>query len=102
MTALSKLAGTMVLVATVWLSSAPTAAAAEGVLDRVAKTGEFRIGYATGSPPLSFSDADGKPAGYSIELCRHIGRTLQRELGLPKLEFIFVPLISMQDRLSAV
>lgn len=102
MTAFSKLAGVMVLVAAAGLSSAPPAGAADGVLDRVAETGTFRIGYATGSPPLSFNDADGNPAGYSIELCRHIGRTLQRELGLPKLEFTFVPLVSMQDRLSAV
>ncbi len=98
----SKPAGVMALVAAAGLLTAPPAAATDGVLDRVAETGEFRIGYATGSPPLSFTDADGKPAGYSIELCRHIGRTLQRELGLPKLEFTFVPLISMQDRLSAV
>lgn len=102
MTAFSKLAGVMVLVAAAGLSSAPPAGAADGVLERVAETGTFRIGYATGSPPLSFNDADGNPAGYSIELCRHIGRTLQRELGLPKLEFTFVPLVSMQDRLSAV
>jgi len=102
MTAFSKLAGTMVLIAAVGLFCVPPGAAAEGVLDRVAETGEFRIGYATGSPPLSFNDADGKPAGYSIELCRHIGRTLQRELGLAKLEFTFVPLVSMQDRLNAV
>jgi ABC-type amino acid transport substrate-binding protein len=102
MTAFSKLAGVMVLVAAAGLSSAPPAGAADGVLDRVAESGEFRIGYATGSPPLSFNDADGNPAGYSIELCRHIGRTLQRELGLPKLEFTFVPLVSMQDRLKAV
>ena len=102
MTAFSKLAGTMVLIAAVGLFCLPPGAAAEGVLDRVAETGAFRIGYATGSPPLSFNDADGKPAGYSIELCRHIGRTLQRELGLAKLEFTFVPLVSMQDRLNAV
>ncbi|WP_405236000.1 amino acid ABC transporter substrate-binding protein [Lentisalinibacter orientalis] len=102
MTAFSKLAGVMVLIAAAGLSSAPPAGAADGVLDRVAETGAFRIGYATGSPPLSFNDADGNPAGYSIELCRHIGRTLQRELGLPKLEFTFVPLVSMQDRLKAV
>jgi len=102
MTVFSKLAGAMVLVAAAGLSSAQPAGAAEGVLERVAETGEFRVGYATGSPPLSFTDADGNPAGYSIELCRHIGRTLQRELGLAKLEFTFVPLVSMQDRLSAV
>jgi len=62
----------------------------------------LRIGYPVGAPPLAFNDADGKPVGYSIELCRHIGRTLQRELGLETLDFTYVPLVSMEDRLGAV
>ncbi len=102
MTGFSKPAIAMVLFAAAGLLMALPATAAASVLDRVAQTGEFRIGYPTGSPPLSFDDADGKPSGYSIELCRHIGRTLQRQLGLEKLDFTFVPLISMEDRLSAV
>ena len=96
----SRLAGTLLLVVTAGLWSAVPAAA--GVLERVAETGEFRIGYPTGSPPLAFNDADGRPDGYSIALCRHIGRTLQRELGLEKIDFIFVPLVSMEERLGAV
>ena len=95
-----RLAGTLLLVALAGFWSA--APAAGGVLDRVAETGEFRIGYPTGSPPLAFNDADGKPDGYSIALCRHIGRTLQRELGLEQLDLTFVPLVSMEARLGAV
>lgn len=96
----SRLAGTLLLIAAAGLPNAATAAGS--VLDRVAERGEFRIGYPTGSPPLAFDDADGRPVGYSIELCRHIGRTLQRELGLEKLEFTYVPLVSIEDRLGAV
>jgi len=102
MTRLSKLAGALVLAATAGLFTTSAATAADSVLDRVAETGEFRIGYAPGSPPLSFEDGDGEPAGYSIELCRHIGRTLERQLGLEELAFTYVPLVSMEDRLGAV
>jgi len=94
----SRLAAALLFVA----AAANAAAAADSILDRVAETGELRIGYPVGAPPLAFNDADGKPVGYSIELCRHIGRTLQRELGLETLDFTYVPLVSMEDRLGAV
>lgn len=78
------------------------ALAADSVLDRIAETGEFRIGYAPGSPPLSFRDAEGRPDGYSIALCRHIANHIQAELGIDRLKLAFVPLVTMEDRLGAV
>lgn len=78
------------------------AAAAGSVLDRIAETGEFRIGFATGSPPLSYVDAEGKAVGYSIDLCRHVASRIRVELGLEQLKIKYVPLVAMEDRLAAV
>ncbi len=71
-------------------------------LQRVAETGEFRIGYVPDAPPLSFTDRDGNAAGYSIDLCRHIASAVREELELEKIDIVFTPLVSMEDRLSAI
>lgn len=71
-------------------------------LKRVAETGEFRIGFVPDAPPLSFRDAKGNVAGYSIDLCRHIASKVRDELGLEKIDIIFTPLVAVEDRLSAV
>lgn len=89
------------LVAALLLASTK-AQAADGVLDRIAESGEFRIGFATGSPPLSYIDEEGKAVGYSIDLCRHVASRIRDELGLDQLKLSFTPLVTMEDRLSAV
>ena len=71
-------------------------------LKRIADTGEIRIGYVPDAPPLSFEDANGNVVGYSIDLCRHITSTIKSELGLDNIEIVFTPLVSMEDRISAV
>ncbi|MDJ0760679.1 MAG: amino acid ABC transporter substrate-binding protein [Woeseiaceae bacterium] len=71
-------------------------------LERIAETGEFRIGYVPDAPPLSFKDFEGDAIGYSVDLCKHIAATVKDHLGLEKLETSFVPLVSMEDRISAV
>ena len=71
-------------------------------LKRVSETGEFRIGYVPDAPPLSFRDGDGKVVGYSIDLCRHIASVVRDELGLEKIDIVYTPLESMEQRLSAI
>lgn len=71
-------------------------------LQRIAETGEFRIGYVPDAPPLSFEDGDGNATGYSIDLCRHIASTVRDELGLEMINIVYTPLVSMEDRLSAI
>jgi ABC-type amino acid transport substrate-binding protein len=78
---------------------------AEGPVDtltRVSETGQFRIGYVPDAPPLSFLGDNGTVAGYSIDLCRHIASTIRDELGLEKIDIVYTPLASMEERLSAV
>ncbi len=85
------------------LACASSSALADSpTLERVAETGEFRIGYVPDAPPLSFEDFKGDAIGYSIDLCKHVAATVKEHLGLEKLETKFVPLVSMEDRISAV
>ena len=71
-------------------------------LNRIAETGEFRIGFVPDAPPMSFLDASGNAVGYSIDLCRQIASAIRNDLGLEKVEIAFTPLVSMEDRLSGV
>ncbi len=71
-------------------------------LERVLETGEFRIGYVPDAPPLSFRDSNGDVVGYSIDLCRHIASAVRNDLGLEKIDIVYIPLESMEQRLSAI
>jgi glutamate/aspartate transport system substrate-binding protein len=73
-----------------------------GTLLRVAETGEFRIGYVPDAPPLSFQDSENNVVGYSIDLCRRIAAATRDHLGLDKIDIVFTPLPTMEDRLNAV
>ena len=73
----------------------------EGTLDRVAKTGEFRIGYRTDASPLSYENAEGEPSGYSVDLCRRIATAVKSDLGLERFDIKYVPIAS-DDRIDAV
>ncbi len=62
----------------------PAAAArAEGVLQRVAVTGELVVGSEPLLPPLSFRDSSGQPAGYGVEVVRRVQAELSAALGRP-------------------
>lgn len=71
-------------------------------LERVAETGQLRIGFVPDAPPLSFKDSEGNAVGYSIDLCRHIASAVRNELNLEKIDIVFTPLVSMEQRLSAI
>lgn len=81
---------------------AGTALAESPTLSRIAETGEFRIGYVPDAAPLSFIDGDGNVAGYSIDLCRHIASAIRFDLGLEQIDVTFTPLVSIEDRISAI
>lgn len=73
----------------------------EGTLAKIARTGEFVIGYRTDSSPLSYENADGQPSGYSVDLCRRIAVGIKAHLGKDDIETKFVP-VKSDERLSAV
>ena len=46
-------------------------------LARIRETGQINIGYTPNQPPFSSAGVDGKPRGYSIELCQHVASALK-------------------------
>ncbi len=73
----------------------------EGTLEKIARTGEFVIGYRTDASPLSYENADGQPSGYSVDLCRRIAAGVKAHLGKEDIEAKFVRVTS-DERISAI
>jgi len=73
----------------------------EGTLEKIARTGEFLIGYRTDSSPLSFENADGQPSGYSVDMCRRIADGVRAHFGGEDIKTKFVRITS-SERISAV
>jgi ABC-type amino acid transport substrate-binding protein len=93
----------VVLAALVALVAIGPATAAEltGTLKKIKDSGTIVIGHRDESPPFSFIDANGKPAGYSIDLCNRVVHSVKQTLGLADLKVQYVPLAAA-DRIAAV
>ena len=72
------------------LFQAGSCLAGVSVLDRVKETKTLTIAYSASSYPISFNDAAGQPRGYSVDLCRRIAASIQRDLGLETLDIRWV------------
>jgi len=90
------------LVLTLALSCAATWAQADsGALKRIKDSGTITLGYRDNAAPFSFRGTDGKPAGYSVDLCSRIANAIKGELKLKSLKVNWVP-VTAQTRLKAV
>jgi glutamate/aspartate transport system substrate-binding protein len=73
----------------------------QGTLKRIKDSGTIVIGYREQSLPFSFRGDDGKPTGYSIDLCQRIVTGVQQQLKLPKLDVKWVA-VTVDTRIPAV
>ena len=62
------------------------ASAAIGVLERIKATKTMSIAFAPNAYPVSFKNEEGKPSGYSVDLCERVAEAIKRDLGLDKLD----------------
>jgi len=72
-----------------------------GALAQIKKSGVIRLGYLESAPPFSFQETGKAPAGYSVDLCKHVAEAIRKQLGLETLRSEWVPL-TLQSRLTAV
>ena len=95
-----------ILLAAVFL--APTVAFAQmasapfdGRLKKIQETKTISVGYRTDALPFSFEDADKKPAGYTVDMCRGVIAVIERQLGVAPLQVKWVP-VTTQTRFNAI
>ena len=89
--------GLLPAIAFAQMASAPF----EGRLKRIHETKTISVGYRTDALPFSFEDADKKPAGYTVDLCRGVIAVIERQLGVSPLQVKWVP-VTTQTRFSAI
>lgn len=88
------------LLLTVFVSGVGSAQELDGTLKNIKTSGTFTLGYRESAPPFSFPGPDRRPVGYSIELCSHIARVIQKQLGV-NLKLNWVP-VTADNRLDMV
>ncbi|MFC1824875.1 amino acid ABC transporter substrate-binding protein [Thermodesulfobacteriota bacterium] len=73
----------------VFFASPLTAQELTGTLQQIKKSGQIKIGYRVSSPPMSFKDKEGNPAGYSIDICKCIATEVEKKIGADvKLKYV--------------
>jgi ABC-type amino acid transport substrate-binding protein len=73
----------------------------QGTLQKIRANGTIAMGFREQSVPFSFLGTDGKPAGYSVDLCQRIAAAIQKQLALPKLDIKWVP-VTVETRIPAI
>lgn len=79
------------VVASVMPASAFADAGDSPTLKRIEERGVVNIGHRETSIPFSYMDADGKPIGYSIDICMQFVDAIRAELGKPDITVKFTP-----------
>jgi len=92
----------VVLVSLLTLLAGPALAAElEGTLKKIKRTNTITLGHRESSHPFSFVGDDGKPAGYSVDLCTRVAASVAKELALPKLQVKWVK-VTVENRMQAL
>ena len=73
----------------------------EGRLKKIHDTKTINVAYRTDAVPFSFEDAEKKPTGYTVDLCRSVIGVIEKQVGVVPLQIKWVP-VTTQSRLAAV
>ena len=93
---------TLLAIGLVWQASTSYAAdTPTGTLKAIKDRKAVLIGYLKDAFPMSLVGADGKPAGYSIDLCRVIAEQALKAVGLDPANIQYVP-ITLDGRIDAI
>ena len=72
----------------------------DGRLKQIYQTGTIKLAYRSDANPFSFASPQGQPDGYTIDLCKFIASSLERQLN-NKLTIEWVP-VNSQNRFDSI
>jgi polar amino acid transport system substrate-binding protein/glutamate/aspartate transport system substrate-binding protein len=78
----------------------PAAADDAATLMRIKDKAEIRLAYREDAAPFSYIE-NGRPAGYSVNLCIEVAHALQQELKLSEMTINFVP-VTAESRFDSI
>lgn len=73
----------------------------DGRLKTIAATKTITIAYRADATPFSFADDRKQVGGFSIDLCKRVVNSIERQLNLPSLQVRWLP-VTAQTRFDAV
>ena len=84
-------------------SAAPSAADAEPhpVLDRIRNSGRIVLAHRESAVPFSYYDANKKPVGYALDLCKDVAEAVRKHLGLKTIDIVYLP-VTPATRIDAI
>ena len=77
------------------------AAAQDSRINKIKSSKSIKIGYRSDATPFSFVNAQKEPNGYTIDLCKLVVLSLEKQLGIQGLKIEWVP-VTTQTRFDAV
>ena len=77
------------------------AQAQDGRLKTIAAKKTIKIGYRTDATPFSFLNDRKQPTGYTLDICKSVVGSLQRQLKVQELKIEWVP-VTVQNRFEMV
>jgi len=81
--------------------SAADAQTLEGRLKKIADTKTITIAHRTDAAPFSFVDNNKQVAGYTVDLCRKIVASIERQIGVANLKVKYLP-VTTQNRFDVI
>lgn len=73
----------------------------DGRLQKIAAGKSVSIAYRADAAPFSFTDANQQVTGFSIDLCKRVVNSIERQLKVPRLQVNWVP-VTTATRFDAV
>ena len=85
-----------ILLAAAFVLAATEGSAAElyGTLKKIKDNGQIVMGHRESSVPFAYMESDGKPIGYTVDLCNKIIDRIKKTLNTPNLKVKLVPVTS--------
>jgi glutamate/aspartate transport system substrate-binding protein len=90
----------LLLAVIIGAASGTSAQELDGRLKHINDTGVVRLAYRSDAKPFSFVSQDGKPDGYTIDLCKFVASRLEQQLN-KKLAVEWVP-VNSQNRFDSI
>lgn len=91
----------MFFLAALFAAGAVHAQALDGRLKKIAQTKTIAIAYRADAMPFAFADDRKQIDGFSIDLCKRVANSIERQLDIKGLQIKWVP-VTVQSRFEAV
>ena len=82
-------------------AAAPADVGPHPVLDRIKASGRIVLAHRESSVPFSYYDANKKPVGYALDLCKDVAEAVRKHLGLKTITIAYLP-ITTATRIDAI